>query len=1001
MSFDPATLVPDPDRLPPPGNLEGVELGLQHWREAADRTENSDIISFVEYTLQDNRIRRLLAAIFGNSPFLTQSLISDIGFSQRLFQEGPQNSFKSVIESVAQDAPPGADTATIMAILRQARRRIALTIACADIAGLWQLKEVTGALSQFAETALQHAVAHLLYEGHAAGEIDLPDVDHPQHGSGFFVLGMGKLGARELNYSSDIDLILLFDLDEVRYKGTRSPQQFFVRLARKLVRVLEERTGDGYVFRTDLRLRPDPGSTPPALSTVAAETYYESTGQNWERAAMIKARPVAGDRVAGDRFLDFLRPFIWRRNLDFAAIQDIHSIKRQINAVKGGERIAIAGHNVKLGRGGIREIEFFAQTQQLIWGGREPDLRTPETCETLHQLAAAGHIEADVPAQLENAYEFLRMVEHRLQMINDQQTHDIPDDPDKLEIIAKFTGYGETGEFSSALSTQLHLVEDIYAGLFEESPDLAGPGTLVFTGGEDHPDTLKTLEELGFKEPSTVAATIRTWHHGRYRALRSARARELLTELMPPLLAALGKTLEPDVALLRFNDFLSALPAGVQLLSLLHTNPGLLELLAEIMGSAPRLSETLRRQPILFDAVLTADFFEAPPNSAALIADLETALEQARDFQDVLDILRRQVNDRQFQIGVQILRQRLTPDQAGSTLSHIADAALHSLYPRLEDEFAKQHGRMNDGSMAVVALGKLGGRELTIGSDLDLLFVYHCEDEASDGPKPLSAIPYYTRFGQRYMTAITSPTGEGTLYEVDMRLRPSGNAGPLASSFESFIKYHREAAWTWEHMALTRARVIVAGETLRHRLENAIADILTSPRDPDALLRDVAAMRARIERDRPASGPWDVKNLRGGLVDIEFLSQYLQLRHAHDQPAIIAQNTTRALENLRGHGVIDEKHAAKLIRAMSLWRNIQGVIRLSVGEGFDLALLPDGCRNFVMNVCGHDSFDVLREEIIDTAETCHTIFREIIEDPAADLGPAEKNSNKSREKPNA
>jgi glutamate-ammonia-ligase adenylyltransferase len=979
--------VPDPEQLPLPGNPESVELGLQRWQDAANRTENSEIISFVEYTLQDNRIRRLLAAIFGNSPFLTQCLISDIVFSQRLFQQGPKKTFNQVLAELAEEAVASASTAVVMEALRKARRRIALSIACGDISGLWQVKEVTQSLSLFAEQAIQHAVGHLLFEGHTAGEIALPDVDHPQHGSGFIVLGMGKLGARELNYSSDIDLILLFDMDVVQYTGSKSPQTFFVRLARKLVKILDERTGAGYVFRTDLRLRPDPGSTPPALATVAAETYYESTGQNWERAAMIKARPVAGDRVAGDRFLEFLRPFIWRKNLDFAAIQDIHSIKRQINAVKGGAQIAIAGHNVKLGRGGIREIEFFAQTQQLIWGGRNPDLRTAETCHTLQQLADAGHIEPAIPGQLKEAYEFLRTVEHRLQMVDDQQTHEIPAQPEKLESFARFMGYDETEKFSDALSSQLHLVEDIYAGLFEESPDLAGPGTLVFTGGEDHPDTLKTLAEMGFKEPATVAATIRTWHHGRYRALRSTRSRELLTELVPALLNALGKTLEPDAALLRFNDFLGALPAGVQLLSLLYTNPGLLELLAEIMGSAPRLAETLRRQPILFDAVLTSDFFEEPADADTMMADIRVALGQARDFQDTLDILRRQVNDRQFQVGVQILRQRLTPDRAGPTLSDIADTALRSLYPRLEDEFARQHGRMRSGGMAVVALGKLGGRELTIGSDLDLLFVYYCNDDASDGLKPLSAIPYYTRFGQRYMSAITSPTGEGTLYEVDMRLRPSGNAGPLASSFDAFIKYHQESAWTWERMALTRARVIVADDAYALQLEKAFTDILTTPRDQESLLRDVASMRARIERDRPPTGPWDVKNVRGGLVDIEFLSQYLQLRHAHEYPDIIAQNTTDALAGLSERNLLDRKTAATLIRAMRLWRDIQGVIRLSVGEGFDLADLPDGCRSFLVTACGRESFELLREEILDTAASCHTIFRELVEEPAAALPP--------------
>jgi len=753
--------------------------------------------------------------------------------------------------------------------------------------------------------------------------------------------------------------------------------------------MLEERTADGYVFRTDLRLRPDPGSTPLVLSTAAAETYYESTGQNWERAAMIKARPVAGDRTAGDRFLEILRPFIWRRNLDFAAIQDIHSIKRQINAVKGGARIAIAGHNVKLGRGGIREIEFFAQTQQLIWGGRDPTLRARNTCETLRNLAEAGHIDDDVPEKLESAYVFLRQTEHRLQMIDDQQTHEVPRDSQKLSAFANFMGYDDTDGFAAALAGHLHLVEDLYAGLFEESPELGGPGALVFTGGEDHPDTLKTLVDLGFREPEKVSATVRTWHHGRYRALRSTRAKELLTEIMPALLSALARTLDPDAALIRFNDFLSGLPAGVQLLSLLYTNPGLLNLLAEIMGSAPRLAETLRHYPILFDAVLTSDFFEDMPDAATLAEEFDSALDQAKDFQDILDILRRQVNDRLFRTGVRILRRQITPDDAGPQLSDITDTALRSLYPRLLAEFARQHGHMAGGDMAVIALGKFGGREMTIGSDLDLLFVYHCTDEASDGPKPLSAVPYFARLGQRFLGAVTAPTVEGTLFEIDMRLRPSGNAGPLATSFEAFVKYHQESAWTWEKMALTRARVVVGGDTLKAHLEDAIDAALTSPRDADALLRDVAHMRARMERDRPPTGPWDVKNLRGGLVDVEFIAQYLQLRHAPDRPAILSPNTTDALRQLREAGILDEETAEILIASMRLWRNVQGVLRLSVGENFDQPVLPEGCRDFIADVCGGESFDDLRVLIADTAAACHDIFRRMIEEPAQSLPPAD------------
>ena len=988
MTLDSDTLVPDLKQLPIPGNLASVELGMRNWRNSSSKFDDPEIPQFIESCLEDTRLHALLAAIFGNSPFLSNCLLSEVEFVRDILTEGPEKSLKKTQAALCPEIAADPTTQTVMSVLRRARRRVALSVGIADITGYWPLEVITGTLSEFADNALQLAVSHLLLEGRTAGDIEIANANDPAHASGFIVLGMGKLGARELNYSSDIDLILLFDQDLVRYRGSKTPQQFFVPLARKLVRILEERTGEGYVFRTDLRLRPDPGSTPLVVSTLAAETYYESTGQNWERAAMIKARPVAGDLTAGNRFLEFLRPFIWRKNLDFAAIQDIHSIKRQINAVKGGAQIAIEGHNVKLGRGGIREIEFFAQTQQLIWGGRDPTLRARNTCETLRNLAAAGHVDQDVPEKLEKAYQFLRMTEHRLQMIDDQQTHELPTDPGKLLGFANFMGYGDTDSFATVLSRHLHLVENLYADLFEESPELGGPGSLVFTGGEDHPDTLRTLANLGFREPETVSATVRAWHHGRYRALRSTRSRELLTELMPALLGALSRTLDPDTALIRLNDFLGGLASGVQLLSLLYTNPALLKLLAEIMGSAPRLAETLRLYPILFDAVLTADFFDDTPRADSLISEFYTALDQAKDFQDVLDILRRQVNDRQFQTGVRILRRHTTPDDAGPALSDIADTALRSLYPRLLTEFAGQHGHMAGGDMAIVALGKFGGREMTIGSDLDLLFVYQCSDDASNGPKPLSAIPYFTRLGQRLLGAVTAPTAEGTLYDIDMRLRPSGNAGPLATSLEAFVKYYQESAWTWEKMALTRARIVVAGNTLKTHLEAAIGTALDANHGADALLGDVAHMRARLERDRPTAGPWDMKNLRGGLIDIEFIAQYLQLRYARDQPAILSVNTTEALRRLRAATILDEETAEILIAAMRLWRNVQGVVRLSVGEGFPQPILPEGCQNFMVEVCGGDSFDDLRTRINHSAAICHDIFRRLIEEPARLLPPA-------------
>jgi len=986
LTAAPHILVPDRSLLPAASAPEAAEAGLQRWVDAAGRGDDGALAGFAREAAEDPDFGALLAAVFGNSPFLSQCLIVEPGFARTLAEYGYDGTLARLFAEFGPSAFANADEATMMTALRHARRRTALAVGMAEISRAWDVEKVTGTLSHFADLALETAATHLLRAGHIAGEIVLPDPEMPTRDCGFIVLGMGKLGARELNYSSDIDLILLFERDRIAYAGKTSVQEFFIRLARRLVRILEERTRDGYVFRTDLRLRPDPGSTPPVLSTIAAETYYESTGQNWERAAMIKARPVAGDIAAGQDFLESLRPFIWRRSLDFDAIQDIHSIKRQINAQRGGSKIAVAGHNVKLGRGGIREIEFFAQTQQLIFGGRDASLRVAATCEALQRLAEAGHIELDAPEKLGEAYRFLRTVEHRLQMIDDQQTHDIPDAPERLARFAVFMGYPDTKAFSEALSRRLRLVEDFYAGLFEEGADLSGPGTLVFTGGEDHPDTLSTLAGMGFRDTSAISSIIRTWHHGRYRATRSARAREILTELMPRLLEAFAGVPDPDAALMRFNDFLSGLPAGVQLFSLFHTNPYLLTLLAEIMGSTPRLAETLRNHPILFDAVLTADFMEAPPGPEVLSQEFDIALDQARDFQDVLDILCRQVNDRMFQIGVQVMRERITPEAAGPPLSDVADTAIAKLYPAVLAEFAARHGSFQGGDMAVVALGKLGGRELSIGSDLDLMLIYDSGgEETSDGARPLSPTPYFNRLCQRFIGALSAPTGEGLLYEVDMRLRPSGNAGPIATSLESFRQYHREAAWTWEHMALTRARVVRAEPGLKQKIDAEIRNVLCAPRDPVGLLRDVADMRARIERDRPSGGDWDMKNLRGGLVDVEFIAQYLQLLHAQDTPDVLATNTTDAFARLCDAGFLDAADAETLIDATRLWRNLQGSMRLSFGETLNENATTEAGRAMLAAACGVADFDALRRRVGEAAVASHAIFRKVIEDPAADL----------------
>ncbi len=979
------TLTADLARPPRPADPERLERAIERFQQAAERTDDTALHRFARDVLDDSATATVLKAAFGSSPFLTQCVVRDIGFVAALFEGGPDQAFEKTLTELSA-AESQSDSAAIGAALRKAKRQVALLTALADISGHWPLETVTERLSRFCDRALATALKYLLRGAHNDGVLELPNLDHADQNCGLFVMGMGKLGAFELNYSSDIDLIVLFDEDAVTTSAGGELQAAFVRLTRNLVRLMDERTGDGYVFRTDLRLRPDPGATPVAISTMAAETYYESLGQNWERAAMIKARIVAGDQAAGTRFLHALRPYVWRRSLDFAAIQDIHSIKRQIHAHKGGSTVAIAGHNVKLGRGGIREVEFFAQTQQLIWGGRDPSLRAAGTIDAVRALVAAERVTAQTGDDMIAAYRFLRRLEHRLQMIDDQQTHTLPDDDAGLHNVAAFLGYPDRESFEGELLGHLLTVENHYAELFEESPSLGGAGVLVFTGAEDHPDTLETLRGMGYTDTESISATIRGWHHGRYRATSSTRAREILTELMPALLTALGRTANPDIAFRRFDELLAGLPAGVQLFSLFYANPGILDLVAEIVGGSPRLAEILSRNPLLLDGVLDADFKELP-DAAAMRADLDEKLAQARDMQDVLDITRRWANDEKFRVGVQILRNETDIDRAELALSDIADTTIRALLPLVAQEFAAQHGTCPGDGFAVLALGKLGGRELSATSDLDLVFLYDAPEDggaptASDGAKPLSLSHYYQRLGQRLINALTAMTGEGGLYEVDMRLRPSGNAGPLAVSLERFSQYQRESAWTWEHLALTRARVVAAKPEFAERIDAAICDALVVERTPEDLLLAVSDMRHRLADEHKATGIWQVKHLRGGLVDCEFICQYLQLRYAHDHPEVLDTGTVSAYNKLADAGLLERATADDLIEATRLWRRLQGLLRITVENEVVPDRFPAPLRKTLVTAAGVGDFAGLESTMQATADRVLGHYSQFIEEPA-------------------
>ncbi|MEX2644608.1 MAG: bifunctional [glutamine synthetase] adenylyltransferase/[glutamine synthetase]-adenylyl-L-tyrosine phosphorylase, partial [Acetobacterales bacterium] len=861
-----------PETLPLPADPRRAETQMETWRALESEAD------FVRALADDAVGAALLRTLFGNSPFLTQAALKEPQILRLFAGSGPEEAFRCALSTLhaARAALQDMPLTELKRTLRVAKRRGALAIALADIAGFWPLETITASLSRLAEECLQLAAAALLTQAARAGDFVPADPADPERDSGWIILAMGKLGSIELNYSSDIDLVVLYDEQKSKYTGSDNNQKFSLKLTRELVRIIEERTGDGYAFRTDLRLRPDPGVTQLAMSASAAEGYYESLGQNWERAAMIKARPVAGDIAAGESFLKHLRPFVWRKYLDFAAIQDIHSIKRQIHSHRGGGRIAVAGHNVKLGRGGIREIEFFCQTQQLIWGGRDPDLRMRGTEAALRGLVDAGHVDAQTAEDLAEAYRFLRRVEHRLQMIDDRQIHSLPESDEQLSAFATFLGYPDAGTFSRDFVARLERVQGHYAELFEDAPSLSSGdeeigGSLVFTGGDDDPETLATIENLGFSNPRTVSQTIRGWHHGRYRATRSTRSRELLTELVPTLIRALGRTAQPDAAFARFDEFLSHLPAGVQIFSLFYSNPNILELVADLMSGSPRIAGHLSRRPALMEALLDQGFSEPPPLLEELEHELASTLALAEHYEAALDRTRRWANDRRFLVAVQLLRGHVDAVEAGRALSDIAEATIAGLLPHVEADFARRHGRIAGTSLAVVALGKLGSRTLSATSDLDLVFVYGDPpaDISSDGDRPLTPGHYFNRLTQAVVTALTALTAEGALYDIDTRLRPSGGKGPLACSLTHFRSYQSHNAWTWEHQALTRARLIAGPEPLRKSIGDVVRDVLIRPREAGGLARDIVAMRARMRREHRGDDPWDIKNRKGGLIDLE------------------------------------------------------------------------------------------------------------------------------------
>ena len=880
---------------------------------------------------------RLIEGTGGCSPYL-KSLIEKEADWILPAADDPEGALARLHHELAEVAPDALPDA-----LRQAKRRVALLTALADLSGAWPLEEVTGALTRFADLACQLALRASIGAEIRRGKLPGATEDDADTGGGMVALAMGKMGAHELNYSSDIDLICLFDETRFTPDDYHEARAALIRATRKMAAMLNDNTAQGYVFRTDLRLRPDPAVTPVCMAMEAAERYYESLGRTWERAAYIKARPCAGDIKAGEGFLKTLRPFVWRKHLDFAAIQDAHDMRLRIRAHKGlGGPVVLADHNMKLGRGGIREIEFFTQTRQIIAGGRDPDLRVRGTVEGLAVLAQKGWIPPDVADTLTTHYRAHREVEHRLQMINDAQTHSLPRSPEGFARLAAFMGT-EQATLEADLKARIAQVHDLTEGFFAGSG--ITPSPQVSAEVADALDTEVTSR----------------WRS--YPALRSARAVEIFQRLRPEILSRLARAAKPEEALLAFDGFLAGLPAGVQLFSLFDANPQLIDLLVDIVGSSPALAQHLSRHSGVFDAVIGGGFFAPWPGMDALCAELTTRLALEADYERKLDTARRWAKEWHFRIGVHHLRGLIDAEAAGPQYADLAEAVLRALWPVVVAQFAAKHGNPPGRGAVVLGMGSLGAGRLNATSDLDLIVIYDADGvEMSDGRRPLAARPYYARLTQAMVTALTAPMSEGKLYEVDMRLRPSGTQGPVATSLTSFRDYQMNEAWLWEHLALTRARAVAGEAGLASDVEDVRQAVLARSHPRDAIITELAAMRARIAAAKQPEGPWDAKLGPGRLQDVELIGQ---------AGSLMAGSTDRqaraGLQAAVACGWLDDASGTALTAAYLLFWRLQLVAKLLSDRPLDPAGIGEGGCRMLMRETGFETLDALEAALIEVA----------------------------------
>lgn len=862
-----------------------------------------------------------------HSPFLALALERHSVLLDVLHRQGFDAAI-AAIDDLYRDAP-------VSEALRRKKNALSVTLAVADLAGLVGMEEVTRCLSDFADQALDASIADVFARR-------TPD-DLPR---GFAVIALGKHGGKELNYSSDIDPIFIYDPETLPVRPREDSADAAQRIARQIIDLMSKRDGFGYVFRMDLRLRPAAEITPLAIPVDAALSHYESQALTWEQAAFIRSRAAAGDRMLGNYFMEALRPFIWRRSLDFGTIDEIAALTRQIRDHYSEGQLLGPGFDLKRGRGGIREVEFFTQAHQLIHGGRNPALRVRSTLDALAALADNAIVPVDEAAMLADHYRTLRTIEHRLQMVDDQQTHALPADPAALDNVARLHGLADGVALIQALEGVTGDVARVYDRLI--ASQRSRQDDQPFTLSTDPELLAEALASVGLEGPEALAARIQSWRGGAVRALRSAAGRKAFEAVLPALLGAFAEAPDQVSALNRFDDLLRQLPSTVNVFRLLQARPALMQTMVDILSHAPALAESLARRGDLLDGLIDASAYDLVGSVDAIVERLSRE-EPGDDYQQRLDAVRVRVGEMRFALGVQLIERRHDPVAVAGGYARLAEAAIIRLADCAVREFTAVHGTIADSEPVILALGRLGGSALTHASDLDLIFLFSgeigCE---SDGQRPLGSTQYYNRLAQRIIAALSVPTAAGALYEVDTRLRPNGAQGLLAVSFSSFADYQQTDAWTWEHMALCRARVVYGSSKARARLDGIIAEVLNTPRDQEAVAAAALKMRADMAMHKRPIGPLDVKLLPGGLVDLEFIVHTLQLQHRIG----FKPDLREALAVLAETGLV----RASLGDAHDLLTRLLVTLRLVAP---DCAEPPPASRLLIARACGCTTWDGL------------------------------------------